>query len=411
MKFKEKIKNCQLSVKVKTSSRETIGFRELDRFSRIYLRGFLKPQVLKKNTVVFTGPIGISLEKKLRMPVSKRVFLMIMEQIVIAVRKLEKNCLSLGNLIMDIRHTYINETTSEVQLLYLPAVGVQNHTSLIGFIESIIYSTIPTCQRDAEFLARFIYFIQAMKPFSINTIEKYIAAEDRSVVLALSKLNDGQSGYMTDKHQSYYNHYNPQQSSKASAQNDDDDTTLLQSDDDDTTLLQSDNDDTTLLQSDDDDTTLLQNDDDDTTLLQNDDDDTTLLQSDDDDTTLLQNDDDDTTLLQDDVEGTVLLNNNTPEVHFATLYRVRTEETISINKPVFRVGEEKSYVDYFVTNNPAVSRSHADIITRGDQYFIMDLNSTNHTFVNNVKIPIMYEVELHSGDHVLLGNEEFIFSE
>ena len=63
-----------------------------------------------------------------------------------------------------------------------------------------------------------------------------------------------------------------------------------------------------------------------------------------------------------------------------------------------------------MTNNIAVSRSHADIITRGARYFVMDLNSKNHTYINNQEIPIHCEVEIHDGDRLKLGNEEFVFN-
>lgn len=64
------------------------------------------------------------------------------------------------------------------------------------------------------------------------------------------------------------------------------------------------------------------------------------------------------------------------------LLRNKNNEIINLTKPVFRIGKEKSYVDYFVSDNTAVSRSHANIITRGNKYYIVDTNSTNHTFVN-----------------------------
>ncbi|MBQ3584658.1 MAG: FHA domain-containing protein [Lachnospiraceae bacterium] len=84
------------------------------------------------------------------------------------------------------------------------------------------------------------------------------------------------------------------------------------------------------------------------------------------------------------------------------------EETISIHKPVFRLGKEKSYSDYVIDNN-AVSRSHANIITRGKRHFIMDLNSTNKTYINDVQIMARQERELLDGDKIRLGNEEFVF--
>lgn len=91
------------------------------------------------------------------------------------------------------------------------------------------------------------------------------------------------------------------------------------------------------------------------------------------------------------------------------LVRRKNNEKISVNKPVFRIGKEKSYVDYFVSDNTAVSRSHADIITRDGKFFIVDTNSTNHTYINGAMIQSSMETPLNSGDTVRLANEEFEF--
>ncbi len=91
------------------------------------------------------------------------------------------------------------------------------------------------------------------------------------------------------------------------------------------------------------------------------------------------------------------------------LVRVKTGEKIAINKPTFRIGKEKSYVDYFVGDNTAISRSHADIVMRGGNYYIIDLNSTNHTFVNETIIESGNENLIKAGDKIRLGNEVFEF--
>lgn len=93
------------------------------------------------------------------------------------------------------------------------------------------------------------------------------------------------------------------------------------------------------------------------------------------------------------------------------LIRLKNNERILINKPRYRLGKEKSYVDYFIGDNAAVSRSHADIVTNGEEYSIIDMNSTNHTYVNNQMIQSGVEVKLNDGDKVKLGNEEFEFKE
>ena len=91
------------------------------------------------------------------------------------------------------------------------------------------------------------------------------------------------------------------------------------------------------------------------------------------------------------------------------LLRRKNNERIPLNKPVFRIGKEKSYVDYFIADNPAISRSHANIINREGDFFIVDTNSTNHTYVNDVMSPSNAETKLAHGDRVTLGNEEFEF--
>lgn len=91
------------------------------------------------------------------------------------------------------------------------------------------------------------------------------------------------------------------------------------------------------------------------------------------------------------------------------LIRTKYNEKILIDKPVFKIGKEKSYVDYFVSDNTAISRSHANIIEKGNDYFIIDTNSTNHTFVNGSMIQSNMEMPIKPGDKIKLANEEFEF--
>ena len=117
-------------------------------------------------------------------------------------------------------------------------------------------------------------------------------------------------------------------------------------------------------------------------------------------------DSEETGLLEDEEETGLLEEDYT---HYPTLFRVLTQETISVNKPVFRLGKERSYTDYFVSNNNAVSRSHADIITRESRCYVVDLNSKNRTYINDIPIPVQQETEIRDGDKLRLANEDFIF--
>ncbi len=106
-------------------------------------------------------------------------------------------------------------------------------------------------------------------------------------------------------------------------------------------------------------------------------------------------------------ETTVLNAASTPVQTAAYLIRMKNHEKIILNKPVFRIGKERSYVDYFVVDNPAISRSHANIVSRDGAYYVVDTNSTNHTFVDGEMIQSNLEVKLNHGSKLRLANEEF----
>lgn len=367
MKIKAKTKDCSLFVQIKTSFGEKIDENLLDNFSRVYLRGFLKVKEKKKNSVEFTGPIGSSLYERLKNPISKRDFLFVIEHIVFAVQKIQNAKLPIEPLVTDLQNIYFNENTKELQFLYVPLSNSKVKNDVREMLNTIIYSAKPMQENDMEYISRLHYFLEGLRDIDVNAIEKFVLKEDRSVVNTIKKHNVGQSGFMTDNVAHYIEHY----------EEDDEKTGLLENEE------------------------------------------KTGLLIDEVDTALLIEEEEDTALLVDDMpdyedEETGLLIENTVskvEVHFPSLERVLTEEKILVNKAVFRLGKERSYVDYFVNNNNAVSRSHADIITRGTNYYIKDLNSKNHTYLNNERISVQTEVQIYDGDVIKLANEEFVFFE
>ena len=92
------------------------------------------------------------------------------------------------------------------------------------------------------------------------------------------------------------------------------------------------------------------------------------------------------------------------------LVRAKNNEKVPLNKPVFRIGKERSYVDYFIGDNTAISRSHANIVSHDGAYYVVDTNSTNHTYVNGVMIQSNSEVKLEHGAKLRFANEEFEFN-
>ena len=123
---------------------------------------------------------------------------------------------------------------------------------------------------------------------------------------------------------------------------------------------------------------------------------------------------DNTALLADEPFAPMDTYNNGPApakeyIKYPSLKRIFNGDVVKVTKPVFRIGKERSYVDYFVSNSNVISRSHADIIIRDNRYFITDLNSKNKTYINGRMIMPNCEVEIFDGDTITLANEDFLF--
>ena len=121
-------------------------------------------------------------------------------------------------------------------------------------------------------------------------------------------------------------------------------------------------------------------------------------------TTVLNQGSSETTLLNQGGSETTLLSQN-----FGKLTRMRTKESVSINKTEFVIGRERSRVDYCINDNTNVGRAHAKILNRGGTAYLVDMNATNGTFLNNVKVSGT-QVALKNGDKITLADEDFTYN-
>ena len=95
--------------------------------------------------------------------------------------------------------------------------------------------------------------------------------------------------------------------------------------------------------------------------------------------------------------------------HVVRITRRRTGQSMVINKDLFRIGSEASFVDFFIGDNPAIGSCHADIFEDGGAYYITDRNSVNHTYVNGIMAQPMQSVQLDNGTVIRLADEDFDF--
>ncbi|MBS4981079.1 MAG: FHA domain-containing protein [Lachnospiraceae bacterium] len=105
-------------------------------------------------------------------------------------------------------------------------------------------------------------------------------------------------------------------------------------------------------------------------------------------------------------EDETVLVQNTGEAH-TFLKRKKNGEVIEIFKPDFVIGKSEES-DYMIKDNPTISRKHVRITRRRDGYWIEDLQSANHSYLNGRKIT--EKIPLLDGmTFCLSSDEEFVF--
>ena len=84
--------------------------------------------------------------------------------------------------------------------------------------------------------------------------------------------------------------------------------------------------------------------------------------------------------------------------------RLKTGEIIKVAQDEFFIGKQVGN-DYIIGNNPTISRRHARIFRQGDDFWLEDLNSSNHIYYeeNRLEAPI----KLTRGQQFRLSNDEY----
>ena len=80
---------------------------------------------------------------------------------------------------------------------------------------------------------------------------------------------------------------------------------------------------------------------------------------------------------------------------------------IIINKDEFIIGKNKELADGAIPYNRKISRIHCKINTENNHYSIMDLDSLNGTYLNNIRLQTHHPVIIKNGDTIRLANSEF----
>jgi hypothetical protein len=84
------------------------------------------------------------------------------------------------------------------------------------------------------------------------------------------------------------------------------------------------------------------------------------------------------------------------------------EEVVEINKKSVLIGRMESFVD-FVINSSAIGKIHAEILQEGEDFYVMDCNSRNGTFLNDNRIIPNTKNKVSNNDLIRFANKEFVF--
>ena len=356
-KLKVKFKNSQITVKSKLSKDEQINAHEVEILNSKIIRGIMKPTVEGEKKLSYLSPGGIKLEAYLKKGITKNDFFLVIAQILEAVKSIGRNSFNINNLILNMKYVFVNEMTHELHFVYQPIYSSAISLDLASFLYDVAYSVTLALNEDYKCVNNFIAYLKGLQAVSVINIEKYLLDVYPQIYKQVKRQKYGQSEYLGSFKNGKDIYYDMDKRRKPAPDYDDPTSLLNEGDlDDPTSLL--------------------------------DEDEATSLLSDDEPTSLLS-------------EG--------PQITYPYLIRKNSFDRTDINKPVFRIGKERSYVDYFVANNNAISRIHADIITRNNCYFVKDENSTNGTYVNGNRLSPKEEVQVFDGDIITFANEEFEF--
>ena len=84
-----------------------------------------------------------------------------------------------------------------------------------------------------------------------------------------------------------------------------------------------------------------------------------------------------------------------------------THIEILVNRNEFLLGKSVSAVNAAITFNKAISRVHCKILREGNQYVVIDMKSSNGTYINQNRLIPNQPYPLHNGDVLRMANSDF----
>ena len=116
------------------------------------------------------------------------------------------------------------------------------------------------------------------------------------------------------------------------------------------------------------------------------------------------------TVYEEDDMGKTVYMEEQPETR-ETRHRLMTEEgklLVSLEQDAYTIGKKRGEAD-LVLEDPSVSRLHARIVKETDGYYLEDMNSTNGTLKNGLRLQPYEKRKLEEGDEITFGKRILIY--
>lgn len=363
---------------IKSQKGQQLNEREVYSINSNEVQGLLHFDVVNKGAsfeLVYNISGFITFREFLQTPLNRASFAGILSNILENLNLMQGAYINQYYLLMDFDRVMVNPATQRIYFIYVPIQGFENNVSIRDFLLDIIqYSTFAPGE-DNSYVTRYIEILNRGINYSVFELEEYIKK--------LSGIKTADASVYRECPQCHINvkkgtNYCPECGAKVSGVNGKSGRydPLERKDTEDSTMMNRDLNEQVAERSKEDRGRMIGG----------------------------------TTVLGDTFGETVMSDPNEPDKpNYPYLIREKNREKIPIDKPSFRIGKERKYSDYFVSDNNAVSRSHADIITREKRYYIIDRNSTNRTYIDGRAIPAEREIEIFPNTRIRLANENFIF--
>ena len=115
------------------------------------------------------------------------------------------------------------------------------------------------------------------------------------------------------------------------------------------------------------------------------------------------------TLYEDEDYGrTIYMEQPSEESHIHKLYTPDGRVAAQLTEEVFTIGKQKGEVN-LVLEDISVSRLHARIYKEENIVYLEDLNSTNGTFKNGLRLQPYEKRRLEEGDEIRIGKLLFVY--